>query len=264
MESSPQRAMWMHDSGSDICLQCKSTFSLLLRRHHCRRCGGLFCNSCCNKWLMIPPQEMITSPLSLLVGNSDHTVPNRCCSSCELFIRSLLHNEQNAPTERTTIQSNTSTSSAIGDVTSILPAPSISNSEADVSVHLLPVNQCVPLLPPEMLMVSGIQTSVINSEQGLATPVVLREINCEEWRAGTAGAGKHKMYTVVVPHCIPSNRRFRVSLDNRIMTVIIPLDVLPQQRILVKAPSPPLTIQRALASTVMPPTKKVHPRIEIS
>ena len=200
---------------------------------------------------------MITSAPSLLLSSSDHTVPNRCCSSCELFITSLVRNEQNATTEETNAESNIPNSLAIGVDPSISPAPFISNSEFDESVHVLPVNQRVPLLPPETSTVSGIQSSVINSKRGLAAPAVLREVNCEEWRAGAVGAGRHKMYTVVVPHCIPSNRRFRVSLDNRIMTVVIPVDVLPQQKILVRAPFPPLLLQRALASTVMPPTKKV-------
>jgi hypothetical protein len=35
------------DSSSDVCqAKCGAHFSLIVRRHHCRGCGGLFCGSC--------------------------------------------------------------------------------------------------------------------------------------------------------------------------------------------------------------------------
>lgn len=40
---------WVKDDTSDSCLLCSDTFSLLKRRHHCRRCGLLVCGACSNK-----------------------------------------------------------------------------------------------------------------------------------------------------------------------------------------------------------------------
>ena len=34
------------DSAATSCFLCRSTFNLLVRRHHCRRCGGIFCGKC--------------------------------------------------------------------------------------------------------------------------------------------------------------------------------------------------------------------------
>jgi hypothetical protein len=36
----------MADGESSICCGCGSPFTLLRRRHHCRRCGRLFCDAC--------------------------------------------------------------------------------------------------------------------------------------------------------------------------------------------------------------------------
>ena len=45
------------------CQKCSVKFGLLNRKHHCRACGGVFCNDCCCKYIVIPekyihkPQE---------------------------------------------------------------------------------------------------------------------------------------------------------------------------------------------------------------
>lgn len=39
----------MEDSRSSFCCICKKKFSIITRRHHCRRCGQLFCKACCPK-----------------------------------------------------------------------------------------------------------------------------------------------------------------------------------------------------------------------
>jgi len=45
--------VWTKDSSSKECSKCKTAFSLFTRRHHCRSCGLLFCNSCTRrKWIL--------------------------------------------------------------------------------------------------------------------------------------------------------------------------------------------------------------------
>jgi RhoGEF domain/FYVE zinc finger/SOS1/NGEF-like PH domain len=41
--------VWMQDIETDRCLACGATFSLWTRRHHCRKCGRIFCAPCSNK-----------------------------------------------------------------------------------------------------------------------------------------------------------------------------------------------------------------------
>ncbi|KAM7525183.1 hypothetical protein LguiA_015085 [Lonicera macranthoides] len=57
---------WVADSSH--CQGCSSQFTFINRKHHCRRCGGLFCNSCTN-------QRMV------LRGQGDS--PVRICEPCK-------------------------------------------------------------------------------------------------------------------------------------------------------------------------------------
>ena len=43
---------WLDDSRSDVCFDCGSVFGLMLRKHHCRSCGRLFCRFCLKKGLI--------------------------------------------------------------------------------------------------------------------------------------------------------------------------------------------------------------------
>ncbi|KAH6560260.1 hypothetical protein BASA62_000332 [Batrachochytrium salamandrivorans] len=44
----PTRDHWKSDAYAPECSLCGQRFSLLIRRHHCRRCGDIFCSSCCD------------------------------------------------------------------------------------------------------------------------------------------------------------------------------------------------------------------------
>jgi len=39
-------AQWQPDKDAKACAECSSSFGMFTRRHHCRRCGGLFCGDC--------------------------------------------------------------------------------------------------------------------------------------------------------------------------------------------------------------------------
>lgn len=64
-EDSP---VWVPDSEANICMHCKkSEFSLINRRHHCRKCGIVACNNCTAKKWLLPEQS---------------SKPLRVCLSC--------------------------------------------------------------------------------------------------------------------------------------------------------------------------------------
>ncbi|KAJ2350584.1 hypothetical protein GGH91_000042 [Coemansia sp. RSA 2671] len=44
---------WEPDEATAVCRQCSRRFSLFLRRHHCRRCGLVFCDSCSSKRVLL-------------------------------------------------------------------------------------------------------------------------------------------------------------------------------------------------------------------
>ena len=37
---------WAEDKSADFCQSCGFQFNVLIRRHHCRHCGHLFCRYC--------------------------------------------------------------------------------------------------------------------------------------------------------------------------------------------------------------------------
>jgi len=38
---------------------CPNVFGFLIRKHHCRNCGGCFCNSCCENFLSLSKYRLI-------------------------------------------------------------------------------------------------------------------------------------------------------------------------------------------------------------
>lgn len=55
-------AQWMPDSTAKACGACKRDFTLILRRHHCRVCGKIFCDDCSNRKLPIAHHLIVRKP----------------------------------------------------------------------------------------------------------------------------------------------------------------------------------------------------------
>lgn len=72
-------ARWKRDNEVSLCEKCKNGFSFTQRRHHCRRCGGIFCDRC-SSWKV----DLKVA----LAGESNKTVTNvknaRVCQQCFL------------------------------------------------------------------------------------------------------------------------------------------------------------------------------------
>lgn len=51
-------APWVPDTEASICMVCnKSQFTLINRRHHCRKCGTVVCNTCSSRKFLMPSQS---------------------------------------------------------------------------------------------------------------------------------------------------------------------------------------------------------------
>eukprot|EP01059_Diplonema_ambulator_P033137 TRINITY_DN6797_c3_g1_i2.p1 TRINITY_DN6797_c3_g1~~TRINITY_DN6797_c3_g1_i2.p1 ORF type:complete len:463 (+),score=107.74 TRINITY_DN6797_c3_g1_i2:65-1453(+) len=77
------RPQWKQDTDG-LCDGCSMEFTVLKRRHHCRRCGGLFCSECTSERRILPT-----------IG---YTKPQRVCRRCSglpLVVCGLQHEESN-------------------------------------------------------------------------------------------------------------------------------------------------------------------------
>jgi len=78
-----QRLMknWIRNEDVDACMKCGSAFSVLLRKHHCRVCGRIFCDACSSKKLPFrfpdEPEKNIRMERSCDFCYELHWNPNR-------------------------------------------------------------------------------------------------------------------------------------------------------------------------------------------
>ncbi|KAG5361694.1 E3 ubiquitin-protein ligase PIB1 [Yarrowia sp. C11] len=85
-------AVWIPDEQAVSCNCCQATFSLFNRRHHCRKCGNVVCNSCSTTRTRYPPNTYVVSPPSQIFLESPH-VPHRTCDSCVEGLSEWLQSE---------------------------------------------------------------------------------------------------------------------------------------------------------------------------
>ncbi|XP_048718006.1 RUN and FYVE domain-containing protein 1 isoform X2 [Caretta caretta] len=67
---------WLKDDEATHCKQCEKEFSISRRKHHCRNCGDIFCNTCSSNELALP-----SYPKPVRVCDTCHTLLLQRCSS---------------------------------------------------------------------------------------------------------------------------------------------------------------------------------------
>lgn len=72
--SLPSRTHWKADAESSVCddATCKRTFNYFTRRHHCRRCGNIFCDS----------HSVFVVPLDQNANFNPRAPTSRTCGHC--------------------------------------------------------------------------------------------------------------------------------------------------------------------------------------
>ncbi|QRV76848.1 Zinc finger, FYVE-type protein [Ceratobasidium sp. AG-Ba] len=87
------KSLWKPDNMADECdtWTCTTRFSLFERRHHCRKCGGVFCQACTSQKTLLldtatlpffyPPAD-----ISLDEGPLGPMVESRVCDDCHALI----------------------------------------------------------------------------------------------------------------------------------------------------------------------------------
>uniref|UniRef100_A0A8C5WKT8 RUN and FYVE domain containing 1 n=1 Tax=Leptobrachium leishanense TaxID=445787 RepID=A0A8C5WKT8_9ANUR len=67
---------WLKDDEATGCKQCNKEFSISRRKHHCRNCGDIFCNTCSSNELSLP-----SYPKPVRVCDTCHNILLQRCSS---------------------------------------------------------------------------------------------------------------------------------------------------------------------------------------
>lgn len=95
---------WVDSNLVTKCQDCSTKFGLFVRKHHCRACGGVYCSSCCNKYMNIPsrlldvPKETsyigiyVKTAINKLTRSFDET-KSLVCNECGIKITNLLNIE---------------------------------------------------------------------------------------------------------------------------------------------------------------------------
>lgn len=73
-------AQWERDESVKQCRECQRRFNFILRRHHCRKCGRIFCDRCSSHWASLDPSDIVYDPTSPDVPAS--ATPQRLCQGC--------------------------------------------------------------------------------------------------------------------------------------------------------------------------------------
>lgn len=92
---------WVDSNIVSKCQDCSTKFGLFVRKHHCRACGGVYCSSCCYKYMNIPsrlldvPKE--TTNIGIYFKNAINRLTNSfdeskslVCNECGIKINNLL------------------------------------------------------------------------------------------------------------------------------------------------------------------------------
>lgn len=73
---------WQHDNQVSECLGCGRRFTFFVRKHHCRRCGRIFCDPCSSKKAHLSAQDLVVDPSLPNMAAVESLGPTRICNNC--------------------------------------------------------------------------------------------------------------------------------------------------------------------------------------
>lgn len=92
-----RRALWSDDDSTSYCTKCKIDFGMRVFKHHCRKCGLIFCNECSRSKLLIPAEDIVQRPPNILkqkapeyfINEDSFRAPKRVCDGCSHQLRPI-------------------------------------------------------------------------------------------------------------------------------------------------------------------------------
>lgn len=84
---------WVQDDSTSTCYSCKTQFGYLVRKHHCRCCGRIFCYYCSNYFVDKTKLKFVDVPVEpkkcILETFTSHSTTVRVCKSCYDMINDI-------------------------------------------------------------------------------------------------------------------------------------------------------------------------------
>lgn len=78
--------IWENDNDVKECRSCMSRFSIFKRKHHCRKCGRIFCAQCCWKYCTYIPGSIVVQSENYggnrIIRDSYKYYEFRTCNTC--------------------------------------------------------------------------------------------------------------------------------------------------------------------------------------
>lgn len=77
--------LWERNDNVLDCRRCHKQFNFIIRRHHCRKCGQIVCDTCSTQRVYLPPTDII-QPYNIPIHDL-HILsmqPQRICDSCDI------------------------------------------------------------------------------------------------------------------------------------------------------------------------------------
>ncbi|CAK7266073.1 Zn finger protein [Sporothrix epigloea] len=152
VSGSPSRDHWKPDFESTMCDEptCKKSFNYFTRRHHCRRCGNIFCDF----------HSAFEVPLDEQANYNPKGSPNRACAYCFREFRAW--RTRNNSSDLSGISSGSTTPSASDDGRTINNAttPTKKAATAPASPVMTPAARSGALGTPTMAKIADIAQSV--------------------------------------------------------------------------------------------------------
>lgn len=178
------KAHWAKDETAITCRHCNAAFSLIRRRHHCRNCGYIFCQSCTFRTQPLPNRQIF------------HEV--RVCDDCYYALLesgTTQHAQNVAKSESRFVEgpgqqnaaAPTATSNGSGDkalpTAAALPQASASTTEQQVPAQQQPPHP-TPAKSQEQLLQERLKVVMQNIHQESiyleADAVVVESVNADE------------------------------------------------------------------------------------
>lgn len=123
----PTRKHWKPDQKSTICDDptCKRTFTYFTRRHHCRKCGNIFCD-----W-----HSSYVVPLDQDAKYNPRAAPSRTCNHCFEEYK-IWHSRNNSQASSAASSDAPHNSPTTPIATGLLPGPTLQKGGPDVAASV--------------------------------------------------------------------------------------------------------------------------------